>query len=123
MDIKKMIGNSPSILSRFVTIYKAMKLNEYISIFPEHYNYFYYYQSMLNNYIYVLESYYHHIYNLKNSVNTYFSKEKPHHVNMVYHLKNIHKKCINVVDYVNQMDESNLYYAIKQYYQFMNEHA
>ena len=130
MRIKKMVGNSPSLLSRFVTLYKEMKLNEYISLFPEHYGYFYYYQCFLNNYIYVLESYYHHIYILKNNINDYFTKERRHHVNMVYHLKQLHNKyraeksirgssykSVNVAEYVNDMDVDNLYYALKQYYQ------
>lgn len=132
MRIKDMVGNSPSLLYRFVTLYKELKLNEYISLFPEHYDYFYYYQCFLNNYMYVLESYYHHIYILKNNMNDYFTKEKKHHVNMVYHLKQLHKKyCaeknvrsysyknVNVVDYVNDMDLDNLYYALKQFYQFI----
>ena len=132
VTIKEMIGNSPSLFSRFVSLYKQMKLNEYVSLFPEHHNYFYYYQTFLSNYISVLESYYHHIYILKNDINKYFSRERKHHVNMVYHLKNLHKKyqmerntCpdykrVNVTEYVNTMDEANLYYALKQYYHFTN---
>jgi hypothetical protein len=42
MNVKEMVGNSPSLLSRFVTLYKNMKLTEYVSLFPEHHNYFYY---------------------------------------------------------------------------------
>ena len=129
MNIKEMIGNSPSLFSRFVSLYKRMKLNEYVSLFPEHHNYFYYYQTFLSNYINALESYYHHIYILKNDINKYFTREKKQHVNMVYHLKNLHKKylgernnCgpdykrVNVTEYVNNIDEANLYYALKQYY-------
>jgi hypothetical protein len=129
MNVKEMIGNSPSLFSRFVSLYKRMKLNEYVSLFPEHHNYFYYYQTFLSNYINVLESYYHHIYILKNDINNYFSREKKQDVNMVYHLKNLHKKylverntCgpnykrVNVTEYVNNIDEANLYYALKQYY-------
>lgn len=124
INVKRMVGNNPSLLSRFVTLYKDMKLNEYISLFPEHYWYFYHYQSLVNNYIYVLESYYHHIFILKNNMNNFFTKEKKHHVNMVYHLKQLHKKYypekrVNVIEYVNDLDVDNLYYALKQYYQFI----
>jgi hypothetical protein len=124
INVKRMVGNNPSLLSRFVTLYKDMKLNEYISLFPEHSWYFYHYQCLVNNYIYVLESYYHHIFILKNNMNNYFTKEKKHHVNMVYHLKQLHKKYypekgVDVINYVNDMDVDNLYYALKQYYQFI----
>lgn len=119
INVKRMVGNNPSLLSRFVRLYKEMKLNEYISLFPEHYWYFYHYQCLVNNYIYVLESYYHHIFILKNNMNNYFTKEKKHNVNMVYHLKQLHKKGVNVIEYVTDMDVDNLYYALKQYYQFI----
>jgi hypothetical protein len=132
-NIKELVGNKPSLFSRFVSLYKRMKLNEYVLLFPEHHNYFYYYQSFLNNYINVLESYYHHIYILKNDINHYFTRDKKQHVNMVYHLKNLHKKYqsernisgpdykrVNVSEYVNNMDESNLYYALKSYFHLTN---
>ena len=126
MNIKEMVGNSPSLLSRFVSLYKQMKLNEYISLFPEHHNYFYYYQCFLNNYIVLLERYYNDIYNLKIDINSYFTRERKEHVNMVYHLKTLYKMYrgrssnVNVIDYVNNMDEGNLFYALKQYYQLLN---
>jgi hypothetical protein len=133
INIKEMVGNSPSLFTRFVSLYKQMKLNDYVSLFPEHHNYFYYYQSFLNTYINVLESYYQHIYILKNDINDYFTREKKQHVNMVYHLKNLHKKYqtekniygsqykrVNVTEYVNNMDEANLLYALKQYYHLIN---
>ena len=57
-------------------------------------------------------------------MNNYFTKEKKHHVNMVYHLEQLHKKYypekgVDVINYVNDMDVDNLYYALKQYYQFI----
>jgi hypothetical protein len=132
INVKEMVGNSPSLLSRFVTLYKNMKLNEYVSLFPEHHNYFYYYQCLLNNYIALLEKSYHHIYILKNDMNNYFTRENKQHVNMVYHLKQLHKKyraekaihgasyrSVNVIEYVNDMDQANLFYALKQYYQLL----
>jgi hypothetical protein len=132
MNVKEMVGNSPSLLSRFVTLYKNMKLNEYVSLFPEHHNYFYYYQCLLNNYIALLEKSYHYIYILKNDMNNYFTRENKQHVNMVYHLKQLHKKyraekairgasyrSVDVIEYVNDMDQANLFYALKQYYQLL----
>ena len=133
MNVKEMVGNSPSLLSRFITLYKDMKLNEYISLFPEHHEYFYYYQCLLVNYIALLETSYHYIYILKNDVNNYFTKENKQHVNVVYHLKQLHNKyraeksirgsfykSVNVTEYVNNMDHSNLFYALKQYYQLVS---
>jgi hypothetical protein len=132
MNVKEMVGNSPSLLSRFVTLYKNMKLNEYVSLFPEHHNYFYYYQCLLNNYIALLEKSYHYIYILKNDMNNYFTRENKQHVNMVYHLKQLHKKyraekairgasyrSVDVIEYVNDMDQANLFYTLKQYYQLL----
>jgi hypothetical protein len=132
MDVKKMVGNSPSLLCRFISLYKNVKLTEYVSLFPEHHTYFYYYQCLINDYINLLESCYHHIYILKNDVNNYFTRDKKPHVNIVYHLKQLHKgyradkaiyghsyRSVNVTKYVNDMDESNLFYALKQYYQLL----
>jgi hypothetical protein len=129
MNVKEMVGNSPSLLSRFVSLYKSMRLDEYVSLFPEHHNYFYYYQCLLINYIALLETSYHYIYILKNDINHYFTRENKQHVNMVYHLKQLHIKYraekaiygasyrnVNVVEYVNEMDHANLFYALKQYY-------
>lgn len=129
MNVKDMVGNSPSLLSRFVSLYKSMRLDEYVSLFPEHHNYFYYYQCLLINYIALLETSYHYIYILKNDINHYFTRENKQHVNMVYHLKQLHIKYraekaiygasyrnVNVVEYVNEMDHANLFYALKQYY-------
>lgn len=129
MNVKEMVGNSPSLLSRFLTLYKNMRINEYISLFPEHHDYFYFYQCLLINYIALLETSYHYIYILKNDVNNYFTREKKQHVNIVYHLKQLRKKCraerssndysygaVNVAEYVNDMDHGNLFYALKQYH-------
>ena len=131
MNVKKMIGNSPSLLYRFVRLLKEDLLNEYISMFPEHHIYFYQYQSFVSNYVVMLESYYRHIYILKTDINIYFTKDKKHHVNMVYHLKQLHKKYraekseggdsyrkVNVGEYVVEMDVDNLYYALLQYHHF-----
>jgi hypothetical protein len=110
MNIKKMIGNSPSLLYRYVKLLK---------------------DDLINEYIIMLESYYRHIYMLKTDINIYFTKDKKHHVNMVYHLKQLHKKYraekseggdsylkVNVNEYVNNMDIDNLYYALLQYHHF-----
>lgn len=131
MNVKKMIGNSPSLLYRFVRLLKENLLNEYISMFPEHHIYFYQYQCFVSNYVVMLESYYRHIYILKTDINIYFTKDKKHHVNMVYHLKQLHKKYlaekseggdsyrkVNVDEYIVDMDVDNLYYALLQYHHF-----
>jgi len=131
MNVKKMIGNSPSLLYRYIRLLKENLVNEYISIFPEHHMYFYHYQCFIYNYIGMLESYYRHIYMLKTDINIYFTKDKKHHVNMVYHLKQLHKKYraekseygegyrkVSVEDYVINLDVDNLYYALLQYHQF-----
>jgi hypothetical protein len=133
MNVKEMVGNSPSLLSRFITLYKNMRLDEYISLFPEHHNYFYFYQCLLANYIALLDTSYHYIYILKNDVNNYFTRDKKEHVNIVYHLKQLHKKyrdergsqgysygTENVAEYVNGMDHGNLFYALKQYHNLIS---
>jgi hypothetical protein len=126
MNVKKMCGNSPSLLHRYVNLYKTGKLAEYLSIFTEHYYFMYNYHLLSLDFIQILDLYYTNIYIKKYNLYSFFSKEEKHHVNMVYHLKQLHKKYlsdkvlypslkkVNVAEYVNNLDVDNLCYALKQ---------
>ena len=129
MKIKDMVGNHTSLLYRYITLYKSDELNLYLKYYPEHRFQFNKYFYLIKDFTSLLEMYFHRIL-AGGQFNNYFVRNKPHHVNMVYHLKNlstsyrdnnIYPAIPNVSQYIKDMSIGNLYYALKQFTRFIDD--
>jgi hypothetical protein len=122
MSVKELAGNHTSLLYRYITLSKLGKLKPYLDCFPEHYRQFDAYYRLLNAYCYTLENFTRRLSSGRH-INEYFKRTKPHHVNMVYHLKQIQTTGIEVSKYILGMTTDNLYYALKQYRRMLSDES
>jgi len=129
MKIKDMVGNHTSLLYRYITLYKSGELKIYLKYFPEHLFQFNKYFYLIKDFTSLLEMYFNRI-SAGGHFNNYFTRNKPHHVNMVYHLKNLgalyqgqdrYLEASSIAHYVNDMSVNNLFYALKQFIRFSDD--
>lgn len=129
LQVKELCGNHTSLLHRYISLVKNEKLHTYIDYYPEHINQFNAYYFLITNFCYTLDTYFYRIFITSGGhINNYFTRNKSHHVNIVYHLKKIYAlylqdNTVSVAEYVNNLDISNLYYALKQFSRFSNDVA
>ena len=122
-QVKKLTGNHTSLLHKYITLSKSGQLQKYLEYYPEHHSQYHYYYYILSSFAFSLETYIKRILS-GGSINDYFTRGKSHHVNMVYHLKQLNElfiqnNTLDVTKYISEMEMGNLYYALKQFNRFI----